>query len=332
MKISIVICTYNPKQRIFSRVLDSIKTLENSASDILEVIVVDNNSSVPLSELDYVQKFVTDALIDVKILVEKNPGLTNARISGTKCSQGEVILFVDDDNLLESNYVFELKKAFQTYQDVSCWGPGNVTVEFSGDVDDWVDDYKSLFQQKSRSSIAYGCLKGWHSFSPAGTGLAVRKNVMIKYIEFVEEKKFNALDRTGKSLSSGGDSQIIHTSTILGKASGQLPQLRLIHLIDSEKANLDYMKNLYYMVNKSIYVHAEVFPELKHSLVRIPSRIEILSFIWSLLLKSRFKISSHKFTLPMADKLGLIAGSYQILGVKVPFQFRILKKLIKLKE
>lgn len=329
MTISVVICTYNPSEPVFSKVIEALPKLINSNGKLIEIILVDNNSKNPVSEIDYVRNFIRDSIVPVKIVNESKPGLTYARIKGTEQSSGEIILFVDDDNILHADYISNLSSLFLNYPGVCCWGPGIVDVEFSGYVEPWVSGYKSAFQQKSKPMLEYGCAMGWHSFSPAGTGLAVHKSVMSFYIELVNAKKLKAEDRTGKSLSSGGDSQIIHCCTIMGKASGQSPELKLVHLIAAEKANLNYIKQLLFMVNQSIYVHYEVFPELKVRLLHIPTKLALLQFCFSNLKKARFNIKSHKFVIPVAEELGLIYGSFRILGLPAPRLCRWLAKIIR---
>ena len=54
--LSIIICTYNPDENIFSRCLDAIKkaSLENIPHQIL---IIDNNSSNKLDEQEYFKIF-----------------------------------------------------------------------------------------------------------------------------------------------------------------------------------------------------------------------------------------------------------------------------------
>ncbi len=328
--VSIIICTYNPKKEIFSKVLDGILDLSGS-NGLSEIIIIDNNSKTQLEEIDYIADFKKNALTEVKIIREIKSGLTNARIRGFKESKGKFLLFVDDDNILSKNYVNEIVGLVNQYPNVHCWGPGNVKVQFSGPVEDWVETRKWIFQEKRNDYVKYGLLRGWHSYSPAGTGLIVERSIMDDYTQRVESGTMNATDRTGKSLTSGGDSQIIHTATLNGKAVGMAPELSLIHYISAEKVTLKYVKELLFMVNSSIHVHYEVFNDIKNQLLHIPSTSGFILFLFSTLRKSKLRVKSPDFVIPVAAELGLIEGSYKILKIKkIPVLFRFAKRLVRL--
>ena len=54
---SIVICTYNPDERLLRRCLKAVHNLD--VNDItMEVILVDNNSQVPVETLYYVREYL----------------------------------------------------------------------------------------------------------------------------------------------------------------------------------------------------------------------------------------------------------------------------------
>ncbi|MFD1552177.1 hypothetical protein DNU06_00230 [Putridiphycobacter roseus] len=330
--ISMVICTYNPNKAIFERVLTAIENL-NKPVNLVEVIIVDNNSKKPIETEEYIARFLENNTPKTTLIKETKSGLTFARIAGIKASESDLVLFVDDDNVLNPDYVQNIIDLNSRYPFVGCWGPGIVNVDFLGEVPAWIESNKQIFQEKNNDYVKYGSLKGWHAYSPAGTGLVVKTNILKKYIQKVEDQELVAKDRSGKSLSSGGDSQIIHVATMMGYAVGMAPSLSLVHFISNDKANLNYIKKLLFMVNASITVHYEAFPELKNDLVRIPSTASFLSLFFYSLKKGKFKINSPGFMIPMASELGIIEGSYKILGIdKLPITFRIAKKITGLND
>lgn len=329
--ISIVVCTYHPTQSIFEPVLDSLLKLSTD-SNLDEIVIVDNASPEKVKDKDYVKNFLNRCNCKVRVVLEERKGLTFARIRGVQETTSKRILFVDDDNILSNDYIEKLAEGINKYPFVACWGPGDVSVKFDGEVDPWVDHFKGLFQEKHYKTFRYGCLPGWHGFSPAGTGLSVSRDVLEEYIKRIDSGELTAADRTGKALTSGGDSQIIHVATLMDKAVGQNPNMTLTHFIAADKATLEYMKNLLFMVNQSIHVHYEVFPELKNQLLHIPSRGAFLSLLWRSYKRAKFNKKSYLFIMPVVHELGLVYGSYKILGIdKIPFLFRKAKKWARLK-
>lgn len=77
---SIIICTYNPDERLLKRCLSAITQLDISGLRA-EVILVDNNSTEPLSGLSYIKDFLTKKK-ETKFIEVKEQGLSYARMGG----------------------------------------------------------------------------------------------------------------------------------------------------------------------------------------------------------------------------------------------------------
>ena len=75
--ISAVVCTYNPRADYLERTLRSIMAQDLDA-DAWELIVVDNASTSPVSELEFV---ATNA---IRVVSESRPGLTAAKETGSR--------------------------------------------------------------------------------------------------------------------------------------------------------------------------------------------------------------------------------------------------------
>ena len=91
MTLSIIIPAYNAEPYIEHL----IQRLKPQINDDVEVIVVDDGSDFPyLAPYDW-----------VKVIRQKNKGLAGARNTGMKHAKGEIIAFVDADDLVSENYV-----------------------------------------------------------------------------------------------------------------------------------------------------------------------------------------------------------------------------------
>lgn len=110
MDISIILCTYNPDQDSFLRSIKAICGLIIPEGKEVELIVVDNNSSPPIAAL--VEKYIpiSEIKLSVKVVSEPTPGLLYARKKGFETSIGEIIVFFDDDNEPDQNYLTEVQR------------------------------------------------------------------------------------------------------------------------------------------------------------------------------------------------------------------------------
>lgn len=100
MKASIIIATKDRSQEL-ERCLQSLSLLERLPD---EVIVVDASSSPWQKKEGY--PFPLHVLMT-------EPGLTRQRNRGFQASQGEIVVYLDDDVVLEPDYLSELLTAFQ---------------------------------------------------------------------------------------------------------------------------------------------------------------------------------------------------------------------------
>ena len=256
---SIVICTYNPDERLLAR---SIRSVLNQRTSMVqfECVIVDNNSSVPIQELDCVRQLAAHP--QFKVILESRPGLSHARIAGVNHSQAPVIIFVDDDNELSEEYLQNLKELLDAHPDVASWGPGIIHVDYIDGAPSWIrDHFSALFQEKNLVKTQYGCVAGWPDYYPAGSGLVIKREVFNQYISLYEKGILTATDRNGNSMASAGDSQIVWTAIKMGLSAGTSPLLKLTHIIPAKRLSVDYLKKLNYGVSNSYYkALQETFP------------------------------------------------------------------------
>ena len=96
-KYSVIIPNYN-KEKYVKECLDSIFN-QTLSKDMYEVIVIDDGSTD--NSLDIIKNY------DVKLLRTNRKRAGGARNVGIDAAQGEYIIFVDSDDYLYSNEVFE---------------------------------------------------------------------------------------------------------------------------------------------------------------------------------------------------------------------------------
>lgn len=101
MQISVVICAYKRPDTL-CEALDSLRT-QTLPQDQYEVIVVDNNSGPPIPQL--VQSYATDSPYDLKYVLEQSPGVSYARNAGVKNASADIVAFLDDDEIADSNWL-----------------------------------------------------------------------------------------------------------------------------------------------------------------------------------------------------------------------------------
>ena len=174
-----------------------------------------------------------------RIVRETEPGLTPARLRAIAEVESELIIFVDDDNVLNPSYLCESMLIAQQFPCLGAWG-GQLLPEFEVPPAPGLEDLLEglalrEFQQPRWSNYD-------SSTCPYGAGLCVRASVAGRYAEMaISDLIRRSLDRRDNSLIGGGDLDLAMTSYQLGMGTGLFPQLKLLHLIPKHRVESDYL-------------------------------------------------------------------------------------------
>jgi glycosyltransferase involved in cell wall biosynthesis len=250
IKISVIICAYNPDPIIFNQVIESLKN-QSLKAFFWELIIVDNNSTTPIFEwLDLSWH------INSKIVVEKKQGLIYSRIRGTKEAKYDYLVSVDDDTPLFENYLENVQKIYTEFPDIGIIGGRSFPI-FESPPPDYINRYQSflairdLGEEKIIDQLTPGqSINTYPSCAPIL--IAPRKSCMLEYLDFFKTNSLSSqLGRSGESLSSGEDNDINLFIFKKGYAIGYFPELKFYHIIPSNRLTTKYLKKMAYESNRS---------------------------------------------------------------------------------
>lgn len=123
--LSVIVCTYN-RAELLRMTLDSLagQTLDRSR---YEVIVIDDGSQDETRQC--VESF--SERLHIKYFFQKNAGLASAKNHGIFASRGEILFFMDDDDIAAPTLLEEHLKTHESYPDsnyavlnYTTWEPG----------------------------------------------------------------------------------------------------------------------------------------------------------------------------------------------------------------
>lgn len=240
-KLSIVICTYNPSISIFLKCLEAIKIASKKHLPF-EVIIIDNNSTNHFQKNEFIKELITD--LGIKYFIETKQGLTPARIKGINKSSGDIILFVDDDNFINEDFLLEGFKIAMNFPFIGSWS-GNVNLEFESSPPEWSFKYHGLLVQRKILKDIWSNSSQINETMPCGAGLFVRRNVAEYYVKLHDSgQRQIQLDRSVNSLFSGGDNDLAACACDLGLGIGLFHNLNLTHFIPTFRLRLNYLLQL----------------------------------------------------------------------------------------
>jgi len=238
--ISIIICCYNSSQRL-PETLQHIAQQKVPENILWEIIIVNNASTDNTKEVAY-KEWGNYNLphVQLQVVDEYTPGLANARKKGVDVSGFEYLIFCDDDNWLNADYIqiaYNFLAANPRYAAIG--GQSEAVFEKGFIPPDWFDEYKmgyAVGEQGEQGDItSRGYL--W------GAGIAFRKSVY----KIVMDGLFPSLllDRKGNELSAGGDSEMCLRFIIIGYKLYYTNKLKFKHLITANRLTLEYRIKLW---------------------------------------------------------------------------------------
>lgn len=194
--LSVIICTHNPRFEYFDRVLNALKG-QTLPLEQWELVIIDNASVEPLCE-----RVDLNWHPHARHLREDRLGLTPARLCGIQSVQAEVMVFVDDDNVLESDYLEIVLRISQEWSMLGAWG-GQTIPEFEEQPPDWTKPYWGYLAIREFDRDKWSNLLHQNETTPCGAGLCIRKVVANKYLKLAhnDPKRMN-LDRKGAVILS----------------------------------------------------------------------------------------------------------------------------------
>lgn len=238
MKLSVIICTFNPRREFLTRTLTALRAQTLPAAH-WELIVVDNNSSPPLSSWVDLRIFP-----DARIVTESAQGFTPALIRGVREANGEACVLVHDDNLLSPDYLQIVERLFREQPKLGCLGGGYIP-EYEEAPAPSLTPFLLYLAVNPISADRISTIPGDYSAAPCGAGMSVRTEILRHWIGLLErDARRRALGRHTDKLTSCEDFDIAFTAVDLGYAMGLFTSLNVTHLIPRARVQPDYLRRL----------------------------------------------------------------------------------------
>jgi glycosyltransferase involved in cell wall biosynthesis len=238
LSLSVITCAHNPRRDYLDKVLAALKT-QTLPFECWELLLIDNASDRLISE-----EICLSWHPNARHIREDQLGLTHARLRGIKEASAEILIFVDDDNVLDSDYLEVALQISKEWLHIGAWG-GQIRPEFEQTPPEWTKPYWGMLAIREFDRNKWSNLLHQHDTTPCGAGLCIRKVVTEKYAELVRAQTQRAnMDRKGKLLTSCGDSDLALIACDLGLGTGQFTSLKLTHLIPACRLKEEYLLRL----------------------------------------------------------------------------------------
>jgi glycosyltransferase involved in cell wall biosynthesis len=259
MTISIIVCTFN-RVRSLARTLRSLKEMSLPSSEQWELIVVDNNSSD--STKSFVLEFKQESPVPVRYIFESQQGKPFALNMGIQSAAGELLLFTDDDVIVDRYW---LRNINNTFKETDCLGVGGKIVPV------WPSQKPSWFQTDG----PYGLMSAIANYdlgelscelnsasAPFGANVAFNRRAFEKYGYYRTDLGPSAgKDRIG---GGGEDTEFARRLLRAGERLIYSPAAIVYHPVEPQRTQKRYFQQWYFEHGKSLIKLREDVPAGMH--------------------------------------------------------------------
>ena len=231
-RITAAICTYNRYDTLPKAIASTQE--QSLAEGDFEVLVIDNSPDQARSE-SISENYLR--IPNLRWVVEKTPGLSNARNVATRLARAPVIAFMDDDAVAAPNWLEKLLVAFDEFGDAAHVVGGRVDPLWGASRPAWLPDgllgYVSVVDWGGTTRFASD--KEW----AAGTNIAFR----VEALKSVEGFPVH-LGRKGggQSLLSNDETDVIERMGANGARLIYAPEAVVEHLVPAERLTQSWFR------------------------------------------------------------------------------------------
>jgi glycosyltransferase involved in cell wall biosynthesis len=272
--VSVIVCTHNPRPEFLRRTLDSLRE-QSLPRNQWELLVVDNASDTRVS-----RSYDVSWHGRARHVREETLGLTPARLRGIAEAAGQLLVFVDDDNVLAPMFLEEAWDIWNRHPHLGVFGAGRLEPEFEIQPPPEIRPNLNLIALRSVTQPQWSNNARDVESIPWGAGLCVSRGVADAYARFIDSLGSGVvavLGRRGRALFSGEDDVFSWVAASLGFGFGIFPCLRLTHLIPAHRLHRHYFLKL-------IHDHTFSHGVRQYLLAGIaPPRIDPFSYVHLLL-------------------------------------------------
>jgi glycosyltransferase involved in cell wall biosynthesis len=225
--ISVVICCYNSAARL-PDTLGYLAQQEGRDSMPWEVLVIDNASTDETQQVARTSAEQLGIADRVRILFEGTPGQTFARHCGVQNSIYDLILFCDDDNHLDKNYLLNAMRLMREQPAAGIAGGWN-RPRFPFQPGRWIEDQYTALAIGKRSEADN--FVSW----VFGAGMVVRRRVFETLASRGIAQQLSG--RTDVFMGTGDDAELCILAQFVGFRIFYSNQLVLDHAISANRLN-----------------------------------------------------------------------------------------------
>jgi glycosyltransferase involved in cell wall biosynthesis len=234
MRVTVAICTWN-RCRALSETLRSLAAAAVPPRLELDVLVIDNGSTDGTAES--IARFVDR--LPIRTVVEPRVGLSHARNAAIALAQGEYIIWIDDDVLVDADWLRAYHDAFRDWPEATFLG-GPIVPLFEGTPPSWLSEaLPQIGNAYAALDLGDEPIELTRESLPFGANMAIR-------IEDQRRCLYDpTLGRRGELLYAGEEWAVLAALLDAGATGRWVPGARVRHVVPRERQSVRFLRRYY---------------------------------------------------------------------------------------
>jgi glycosyltransferase involved in cell wall biosynthesis len=237
LDITVAIPTYNGATRL-PQILDRILTQIRVENLKWEIVIVDNNSSDNTSEIIQNYQKLSDGKCHLRYFLEPEQGAAFARLRAVREARGELIAFLDDDNLPAPDWLAEAYNFGLEHPEAGVWG-GQIHGDFEVKPPENFERIQAFLAIREHGSNPH-LFDADNLRLPPGAALVVRKKAWCENVP----QRPNLSGKLPGILVQGDDYEPLLYIHYAGWQIWYNPTMHTYHQIPHWRLEKDYLLNL----------------------------------------------------------------------------------------
>ncbi len=240
MLLTVAVCTWN-RADLLASTLDSLCAVEELQGADWELVLVDNNSTDSTRQV--ASHFANR--LSLRYVFEPLQGLSNARNRAVREARGDLIVWTDDDVLVDPGWLRVYAAAAQQYPDAAFFG-GPIEPYWLHEPPGWLASNLHVFGTAFalRNLGPRRCPIIGPKEVPYGANMAIRRSAL-------PTTGFDAaLGRVGIVLASGEETALLRTLLARGEQGVWLGDARVWHMLPPSRATRHYLRDYFRWVGR----------------------------------------------------------------------------------
>lgn len=243
MNVTVAICTWN-RAALLDRTLAKLRELRVPDGISWELLVVNNNCT---DDTDAVVMKYAD-MLPLRLLRESKQGLSNARNCAIAHTHGDLLVWTDDDVLVEPSWLEEYLNAAKAYPEAGFFG-GTVEPWFAAEPPRWVQRNLDLLQGPfAIRQLGPEVRPFSENELPFGANMAFR-TALIRQHQFDP-----TLGRIGTGMLSGEETELVTCLRKQGHPGIWVGTARVQHYVAAERMTANYVWKFFHGLGRTNYL------------------------------------------------------------------------------